>query len=231
MRRMLGGSTGVLDRVRTAVRRRRPPPPPAAFPGTSQYWEQRYAEGGTSGAGSTGELARFKADVLNDFVDRHGVRTVTELGCGDGQQLSLARYPEYRGLDVSATAVDMCARRFAGDHTKSFYRYDPRAFHDRAGLFRSDLALSLDVVFHLVDDGDFDRYMRLLFACGTSFVCVYSSNKAEDDPYDHVRHRAFADWVERECGGWRLLERVENPLRGRDPAAVSDFFFYTPDRR
>jgi SAM-dependent methyltransferase len=83
----------------------------SAFPGVAPYWETRYAQGGTSGAGSAGRLAPFKAEVLNAFVEQHGVNTVFELGCGDGTQLTPARYPSYVGVDVSPTAVDLCRRR------------------------------------------------------------------------------------------------------------------------
>jgi hypothetical protein len=32
------------------------------------YWESRYRSGGASGAGSLGRLARFKAGVINRFI-------------------------------------------------------------------------------------------------------------------------------------------------------------------
>lgn len=208
------------------VLRRPTPPASESFPGSPRYWERRYADGGTSGVGSYGVLARFKADTLNDFVARRGVRTVTELGCGDGHQLSLAEYPAYRGLDVSASAIDRCVSLFGDDPTKSFYLYDQLRFHDRAGLFRSDLALSLDVVFHLVEDDVFERYMTVLFDCGERFVGVYSSNSTDQDPGDHVRHRRFTDWVERARPAWELVETVPNPHRGVEVGAVSDFWFY-----
>ena len=69
-----------------------------------------------------------------------------EFGCGDGNQLSLADYPSYVGLDVSKTAVRLCQRRFADDLSKSFFLYDSACFTDRAGLFTADLAVSLDVI-------------------------------------------------------------------------------------
>src|SRR5262245_1129130 len=83
-------------------------PPKIHFDTSSQYWEERYARGGTSGAGSYGRLAQFKADVINGHVRAHNVARVVELGCGDGNQLSLAQYPSYLGLDVSSTAVQAC---------------------------------------------------------------------------------------------------------------------------
>jgi SAM-dependent methyltransferase len=88
--------------------------------GSRDYWESRYRLGMTSGAGSMGELARFKARVLNDFVREHSVESVIELGCGDGLQLALADYPRYVGVDVSRTAIELCRQRFAGDATKTF---------------------------------------------------------------------------------------------------------------
>src|SRR5262245_48146126 len=75
------------------------------FPGSANFWESVYRQGGTSGPGSYGHLARYKAEILNHFVRSNGVRRVIEFGCGDGAQLQLAEYPEYVGVDVSAAAV------------------------------------------------------------------------------------------------------------------------------
>ncbi|GAJ08100.1 unnamed protein product, partial [marine sediment metagenome] len=57
------------------------------FSGSREYWESRYAGGGTSGAGSYGKPAEFKAQVLNSFVKDNGISSVIEFGCGDGNQL------------------------------------------------------------------------------------------------------------------------------------------------
>src|SRR5438874_1182973 len=122
------------------------------FPGSASYWEQRYRSGGDSGAGSYGRLADFKAEILNRFVASHGVESVIEFGCGDGNQLSLARYPNYIGLDVSASAIQMCKKRFVEDSSKSFFLYHPDCFVDRQGIFASDLSMSIDVIYHLVED-------------------------------------------------------------------------------
>ncbi len=52
------------------------------------------------------------------------MQAVIELGCGDGNQLPLAAYPQYIGLDVSKTAIELCKIRFACDPGKSFFLYD-----------------------------------------------------------------------------------------------------------
>src|SRR6266571_3595448 len=113
----------------------------ALFPGSVAYWERRYAGGGTSGLGSYGELAQFKANVLNKFVSEHSVQSVIEFGCGDGNQLALCRYPRYIGLDVSRSAIMRCLERFRDDPSKSFFWYDPDCFVDRARTFHADLVL------------------------------------------------------------------------------------------
>lgn len=207
-----------LRPLKRAVQRR-------SFVGSEDYWESRYSSGNNSGVGSYGQLATFKADVLNNFVADRGVTSVVEFGCGDGNQLSLAEYPRYLGLDVATGAVDMCRSRFASDPTKSFMLYSSTHFADPAGFIKADLSMSLDVLFHLVEDEVFDQYMRHLFGAAERFVVVYSSNASKPDQAPHVKHRAFTPWVEKNAAGWSLAEKVENPHRGTE-GAVADFYFY-----
>jgi hypothetical protein len=193
------------------------------FSGSASFWEQRYALGGGSGPGSYGILAHEKAQFLNAFVRAHGVRSVIEFGSGDGNQLSLADYPSYIGLDVSQAAIRLCQRRFANDPAKSFFRYDGTCFVDRAGVFTADLAVSLDVIFHLVEDPVFDTYMSHLFGAGQRHVVVYSTNGEIRDDAPHVRHRRFTSWVADNCPQWRLAQTVDGPGSGSRRA---DFFVY-----
>src|SRR5215813_3950412 len=118
-----------------------------AFPGSASFWESVYRQGGTSGPGSYGRLAEFKAEILNEFVQSGNVRKVIEFGCGDGAQLSLAKYPEYVGVDVSPGAVQRCSSLFANDRSKRFFLAG--TLPKDLGAF--DLALSVDVIYHLVE--------------------------------------------------------------------------------
>lgn len=198
-----------------------------AFPGSVHYWEKRYQHGGTSGAGSYGKLAQFKADFLNTFVEQQGIQSVIEFGCGDGHQLSLAHYPRYIGLDVSLTAIQMCQQRFGSDSSKSFFIYHPQGFVDNAQVLRADAALSLDVIYHLVEDPAFNTYMNHLFQSAARFVIIYSSNK-EGRPRSHVRHRQFTHWIEQHQPAWSLREHKRNPYPiEHDPdGSFADFYVY-----
>ena len=194
------------------------------FRNSADYWERRYSGGGTSGAGSVSRLARFKADFLNRFVANHEIRSVVEFGCGDGTQLTLAEYPDYLGLDTAPSAIALCRKRFSGDLTKQFELVD----HDPG---RRDLALSLDVIYHLVEDDVFDTYMRHLFSASDRFVILYSSNSAESTPEPHIRHRVFTDWIEVNRPEWKLYSVTPNAyqLNPRDPdnTSFADFYVYS----
>lgn len=193
------------------------------FAGSADFWERRYAQGGTSGPGSYGTLALGKANFLNSFVESNNVRSVIEFGCGDGNQLSLARYPAYIGLDVSRSAIGLCMRKFADDPDKSFFLYDSLCFVDHAGLFKAEVALSLDVVYHLTEDAVFEAYMAHLFSAGSRYVIVYATNEEVRDGAPHVRHRHFSAWVDNNCSQWRLKEVAVGPDPGLRRA---DFFIY-----
>ena len=91
-----------------------------------KYWEDRYHQGGNSGAGSYGRLGQFKANVLNAFVSEWDIRSVIEWGCGDGHQLSLADYPEYLGIDISEKAVEICRKKETLIKTREKNSFNPR---------------------------------------------------------------------------------------------------------
>lgn len=194
------------------------------FRDSGHYWERRYAKGGTSGQGSYGRAAVWKAEVVNRWVHDMGVTSVVDLGCGDGHQLSLAEYPRYLGLDRSPTAIRECLVRFSGDPLKSFIHLEPGLFADAAGWLRADLALSLEVIFHLVEDSTFEDYMRLLFDSAERFVVICSNDVEGGQRSPHERYRAFTAWVARECPQWELHKRLDPPA---DVPLTSSFFFYT----
>lgn len=186
------------------------------------YWEARYRDGGTSGAGSYGRLARFKADFINTLVARHHIASVLDLGCGDGALLALLRVPAYTGVDVSPTTLARCRARFP-DH-----RFLPAEALDTAPP--AELAMSIDVVFHLVEDALFARHMQTLFTHATRFVLIYASNVDRAWPSPHVRHRRFSDHVAASQPEWALVAHVPNRYpfdpASPDDTSFADFFLY-----
>jgi SAM-dependent methyltransferase len=204
----------------------RPAPMPSTFSSSGNYWEERYSQGGNSGSGSYAKFAEFKAEVLNDLVQQNAIRSVIELGCGDGNQLALFRFGQYTGYDVSPTVLDKCRTLFKGDDTKEF-----RDMGAYAGE-QADLTLSLDVIYHLIEEEVYHAYMHDLFRASRKFVIVYSSNRTEKEfasPSAHVRHRKFTDWVAANAPEFRQIAHIPNryPYNG-DPftSSFADFYIF-----
>jgi trans-aconitate methyltransferase len=175
--------------------------------------------------GSYGLFAEFKADVLNGFVARRQVQTIIEFGCGDGNQLGLSKYPNYLGLDVSSTAILKCRERFKSDMHKAF-----RLMEEYKGE-KAELSLSLDVVYHLVEDDVFERYMRTLFDASSRYVIIYASDTDDNqrDDGQHIQHRKFTAWVRQNLPNWKLLEHLPNryPYRGDyRTGSFAEFFIF-----
>lgn len=171
---------------------------------SSDYWEARYASGGDSGDGSRGAKAASKAAYLNWFVKDNDVKTVLEFGCGDGQQLALANYPDYIGLDVSETAVRKCRTLFALDAHKRFYLL-PTMWP-----LTAELVLSVDVIYHLVENSVYRKHMDDVFGSATKYVVLYTSDSHVIDPNlytaDHVLHRPVCDHVTRRFPDWLMID-------------------------
>ena len=195
------------------------------FPGSKQYWEQRYQSNKNSGSGSYGRLALFKAEIINAFVEARNINTIIEFGCGDGNQLDIADYPNYVGYDVSNKAIDICKEKFKNDNNKCFY-----ILSDSLKIKAADLALSLDVTYHLIEDEIFDIYMKQLFSSSLKYVIIYSSNY-NDHFAPHVKCRKFTDWIEEKVlHEWKQIKYIKNkyPFDEKEPdnTSMADFYIY-----
>lgn len=210
----------VLVKIARYLRNKKHP-----FVSSAIYWDERYTSGGNSGSGSYGELAKYKASILNEFLSRNIINNVIEYGCGDGNQLKFINYKEYIGFDVSRNAIEKCQSIFKNDNHKSF------KLTDNYNGERAELVLSLDVLYHLVEDEVFDMYMKRLFSSSDKFIIIYSSNYNDNTRVEgiHVHHRKFTDWIEKNTSSWELLEIIKNslPYQGdNDSGSLADFYIY-----
>jgi len=192
------------------------------FKSSEQYWNDRYNSKGNSGAGSYGNLAEFKSSVLNKFIDENKIQSVIEFGCGDGNQLLLSNYPIYDGYDISHSSISMCKKIFNNDKTKNFYhvsQYNRKKY---------DLSLSLDVIYHLVEDNVYRDYLKKLFDASNKFVIIYSSNNEKirsDSP--HVKHRNFMKDIP---SNFQCIKTIKNiypyNINHKKITSFSDFYIF-----
>ena len=137
-----------------------------------EYWNNRYESGGTSGSGSYGKLAEFKAEVINKLIKENNINKVIEFGCGDGNQLKLINYNEYIGLDISKEAINKCNEIFKDDISKEFYTYIPGNFN--SNLKNMDMVVCLDVLYHIVDDKDYINTLNDIFSISSEYIVLYT---------------------------------------------------------
>ncbi len=199
---------------------------------SKSYWEQRYRDGGNSGAGSYNRLMQFKAEVLNDFIQKNAIQSIIDFGVGDGNQLSALRVKKYTGFDVSEHIVEQVKQIFSSDQSKSFFHISEYADHT------ADLAISLDVIYHLIEDDVFNNYMERLFDSALKFVVIYSSNEENHFPEStHVRHRKFTRWIAKNRPNWKCIQLIKNkyPLRHANDEQLtrsfSDFYIFALNDR
>lgn len=192
------------------------------------YWQERYEDGGFSGSGSIGELGRHRVQVVGELIREHDIKSINDFGCGDGTWLSMLTtylhgewgYVNYSGYDVSQKAVEACQMLFTLWPGMSFSTYE-------RSPEKADLSLSCDVIYHILNDREYNKYMARLFEHASRFVIIYSSNEDKDVKAPHIRHRRFSDWIDKHAKGWELIQKVENPFKdkGRNPS-LCDHYIY-----
>jgi SAM-dependent methyltransferase len=198
------------------------------FNSTDLFWDLRYSEGGNSGYGSYGILAEFKADIINSFIKENKINSVIELGCGDGNQLNLFNCNKYVGIDVSKTIINRNVNSFKNDMSKAFLLYSKKNI-SKLKRDRFDVSLSLDVIFHLVNDKAYYAYMDNLFSLAKNYVIIYASNNnLLLSPYE--KHREFSTYVKNNFPEWELIKFINNKYpfdpQNREETSISDFYFY-----
>lgn len=181
------------------------------------YWERRYRDGRTSGAGSEGDEGAYKAAYLSKFIADHDVNTIVDWGCGDGQVLELVDLhgAYYRGMDISPTIVDRMTVKFP---LLDFSVPTRKGRHVGKPF---DLALSFDVLFHFPDEIDYADYLGQLFDSAEKYVMIYSTNYAGGRTSRHVFRREFTPDIAERFPDWELTT-VETPLR----EGLASFFVY-----
>jgi len=191
------------------------------FDSSEDYWKERYSTGGNSGEGSYEEFAIHKAEVINDFIEKNGIKSVIEFGSGDGNQLSYFKVDTYTGYEVSPTVVDSCNAKYNEDDSRSFFLtsdYDDR---------KADLTLSLDVIYCIPEEDMYAEYMKTLFAASSKYVLVFSPDIAlYNENLPHLRYRVFTEWVKNNITDFKLHSFVENKNHEATDSPVSDFYFY-----
>lgn len=154
---------------------------------SNTYWENRYKKNGNSGEGSYGIHQEFKSGYINKIIPEYGIKTINELGVGDGNMLSHYKgFENFIGYDVSHSVIERCKKIFSD-------RDDLIFTNDINYLIPADLTMSIDVSYHIINDDLFKNHLDMLYNMSDKYILIYSTNKDEGDGTAHVFHRKVAD--------------------------------------
>lgn len=181
----------------------------------NNYWEDRYKSGGNSGLGSYNEFALHKALIINNLIDKYSLKTISDFGCGDGNQLSyIENYKTYHGYDISSTVIDMNNKIHADGHTFFHKNIDD--------MPSSELCLSLDVIYHILNIDELIKHIKTIFAKSERFVLIFSSNHTNNENTSpHIIHRKFTEIISEIIPDFELVTEIDNNL-----ATSAKFFLY-----
>src|SRR5581483_12428603 len=105
--------------------------------------------------------------------------------------------------------------------TRTFIWYDPVCFHDPLRVVSADCAISLDVIFHLIEDDIFARYIDNLFRSGLHFVIIYGLDEEQSRPgHVSVRFRKYSEYIAKNIPHFRPALHI------RRKEAFGDFYLY-----
>lgn len=192
------------------------------------YWEARYKNGGNSGAGSYNKLALFKAEIINEFIKNNNIKSVIDYGVGDGNQLKLLYTNiDYIGLDISPTVINKCKHLFMNDIKKKFYVVDDHI----CSTIKSNLVLSCDVLYHLIEDSVYTNYIHNLLTMSDKYVIIYAKDN-DINHCQHVKFRKFTEYIKENYDMWKLIQHIPNIYpqlimgKDNDNTSPSDFYIY-----
>ena len=175
---------------------------------SKKYWNNRYVKGGNSGAGSYNNLAQFKGDVINNFIEKNEIKSIVDYGVGDGNQLKLINTEKliYTGIDVSEFIISKCKEEFKDDKTKTFIHTN-----NIDNELKAELVLSCDVIYHLIEEHVYKEYMDNLFSMSNRYVIIYAPNMNYNEAI-HVKKREFIEYIFDNYTTFNLIKRIKGDI-------------------
>ena len=195
-----------------------------------KYWEDRYVGGGNSGAGSYEMEAMLKASFINTWIRDLNIKTIQEIGCGDGNNLLMYDVRmSYCGYDISPKAIAMCREKTRKIRNSLFYYFGTE---EKDIDYDARMCLCLDVWYHQVNDEDFEELCQKLFVKGKwKFLVIYSY---EENPFgdekvgQHIKYRDVLSKVA-EFPNWELTYWVSGYSDNHLPSNKKMFLFTRKD--
>ena len=187
----------------------------------TNYWNDEYKKSKCSGAGSRGELLKYKIDYINSIFKRFDIKKVFDFGCGDGMIARDLNVEKYLGVDGSKEAIkvfiknvdDLKFNAFVGH----FYNYKPIGY---------DAIICLDVLYHMKEKEVLDDLLKRIFQSDTKIIILYCAppediTETHNSPEFCAFGRDFRDTLDKVNKDFEFVEKTK-----RQKGTGSIFYVY-----
>ncbi len=147
-----------------------------------EYWDHRYKKGYDSGEGSVGVHRDWKWSQIESIIP--SISEVVDVGCGDLRFWEGKDCPSYIGLDISPTIIKQNITKrpqwgfICGN---AITRYP----------FKANVVLCMDMLFHIMNDDDFDKILDNLMEYTKEWIIIYTWDKNPFSTKDDMKYQAF----------------------------------------
>jgi hypothetical protein len=144
-----------------------------------KFWNKKYEQGGISGRGSIGFYRNWKWNQLQFNCEVPNHYSVIDVGCGD---LSFWNHPipkkmmkdrnfKYTGIDISDNIIHR--------NRKVWPQHDfiIAPAHIEQPDRRASLVLAMDLLFHIMDDGEYEVALETLCRYTLKYLAIYAWKK------------------------------------------------------
>ncbi len=138
------------------------------------FWNFRYQHDPVlgSGRGSRGEFLKHKQELLRPFADSFEDADIVEVGFGDLETSRGLPFKNYRGIDTSREAVKIASQK------KPDWNFSV-GLADNLPSKSADLAICLDVLFHVPKKQDYENIIMQLIRVSRKSILVSGHVKKE----------------------------------------------------
>jgi len=180
-----------------------------------------------SGPGSSLPAAKDISNMLDKFISDIGIKTVTDLGCGDLTWISKSQFfnnddINYTGVDVVESLIDSHKKNFDKNfELRDITNYVPE---------RTDLIIIRDVIFHLKNEDILNIFKNIKGKF--KYICI-TSNINEVNPDASFITGHFAERNIRQepfnVSGKCLIQLRERSQNGNFRKHPRDELFFTSE--
>jgi len=130
------------------------------------------------------------------LINKYDLKSISDVGCGECTLLPyLQGIRKYYGYDISPAVLSKVSKNAQDGFSKEFI-----LLTNNTKIVSSDLVLSLEVIFHQVNDDEYLDYMRKLVNSNGEYLLILTMNegilKTNHIKNRHIKYRDISKFMD-----------------------------------